>query len=237
MRVDLNADLGESTERWANGDDRVLLEAVTSANVCTGSYAGNAELITETCHAAQLRGVTIGAQVGYPDRANFGRVFVDMSFTALLDEISEQILTLQRIASEVGARVQYVKPHGALYHAVTTNETQAFAVVDAIAKTGALPLIGPPGSMAMSIAKSFGVKVVVEGFADRGYQADGSLIPRGRPGDVLTDQLKIDQQVRQLASIGVKTICVHSDTPQAVRAAYVARRALETSGHQVASFV
>lgn len=231
MRIDLNADMGESPELWANGSDQTLLSVVTSANVCSGAYAGGRDLIVETCQAAHQHGVAIGAQVGYPDRENFGRVFMDLSFDALQVEIFTQIDTVRRLAAEVGADVSYVKPHGALYHAIARHEDQAAAVVDAIANAGGLPLVGPPGSRALTLARSYEIPVVVEGFADRGYRSDGTLVPRGEPGALLEDPEHVTAQVRQLAIVGVQTVCVHSDTPQAVSVARAARAALESEGH------
>lgn len=236
MKIDLNADLGESPELWASGTDRALLEVVTSANVCCGAYAGDRDLIVATCRAAREHGVAIGAQVGYPDRANFGRVFVDLPFDALQVEIYSQIDTLHRLAAEVGAEVSYVKPHGALYHAIATHEDQAAAVVDAVANAGGLPLVGPPGSGALTLAHAHGLPVVLEGFADRGYRDDGTLIPRGEPGALLEDPDRVGEQVRLLAELGVQTVCVHSDTPRAVEVARAARSSLEGAGHAVRSF-
>lgn len=234
MRIDLNADMGESPDLWANGSDHALLSVVTSANVCCGAYAGTRDLILQTCEEAHARGVTIGAQVGYPDRENFGRVFVDLPFDALQVEIVTQIETLRSLATEVGASVDFVKPHGALYHAITTHEDQAAAVVDAIAGTGALPLVGPPGSRALTLAHTYNIPVIVEGFADRGYLPDGTLVPRGEPGALLEDVDQVSEQVRRLATVGVQTVCVHSDTPQAVAVARAARSALEAEGHTLA---
>lgn len=236
MRIDLNADLGESEDRWTEGSDRSLLQIVTSANVCCGAYAGGADLITDTCRLAEQHGVAIGAQVGYPDREHFGRVPMDMSFDALQVEVYSQIETLRKLAAEVGAQVRYVKPHGALYHAITRDENQAAAVVDAVASAGSLPLVGPPGSLALDIARSVHMPIVVEGFADRGYAADGTLLARTEPGALLDDPDAVARQTTQLARIGVRTVCVHSDTPQALDIARAARRALEREGAEIRAF-
>src|SRR5688500_9687142 len=118
MRIDLNADLGESTERWASGEDVALLHVVTSANVCCGAYAGDGELIAATGAAAVGQHVAIGAQVGYPDREGFGRVPMDMELGALHDEVARQISHFADLAKRVGGSVTYVKPHGALYNTI-----------------------------------------------------------------------------------------------------------------------
>ncbi len=170
MRIDLNADLGESHERWASGEDIALLDVVTSANVCCGAYAGDEQLMQETCEAAVARDVAIGAQVGYPDRENFGRLYADMSSGDLTDEVARQILLLAEIADSVGGTVAYVKPHGALYNTIVHDDIQAEAVVAAIRGLAApLPLAGLPGSVSLSIAAESGISVIREGFADRAY--------------------------------------------------------------------
>src|SRR3954471_11652191 len=115
MRIDLNADLGESWPRWDSGEDIALLDVVTSANVCCGAYAGDPDLMRATCEAAVSRGVAIGAQVGYPDRDNFGRRHLDLPAAELTEELLSQLLLLDEIARASGGTMSYVKPHGALY--------------------------------------------------------------------------------------------------------------------------
>ena len=188
MRIDLNADIGESPERWASGDDLELLAVVTSANVCCGAYAGDEDLMRSTCAAAVKLGVAIGAQVGYPDREGFGRLYMDMPGHDLTDEVARQILLLEEIAQSVGGHVAYVKPHGALYNNIVFDDLQAEAVVNAlVGLTWQLPLLGLPGSVSLSIAGACGIPIVEEGFADRAYTVRGTLIPRNEPGAVLTD--------------------------------------------------
>ena len=155
MRIDLNADLGESWPRWESGEDVALLDVVTSANVCCGAYAGDADLMRATCEAAVARGVAIGAQVGYPDRDNFGASTLDMPSDELTGELLSQILLLDDIARAAGGSVAYVKPHGALYNRIVDDDVQAQAVVDAIQGLATpLPLLGLPGSVSLSIAEA-----------------------------------------------------------------------------------
>jgi UPF0271 protein len=225
--IDLNADVGESPERWASGEDLALLEVVTSANVCTGAYAGDDELIAATCAAAAGLGITIGAQVGYADREGFGRRPIDVDPSVLTAEIARQVTHLDAIARSHGAAVSYVKPHGALYHRIITDHLQARAVR---AAAGDLPLLAmaktSPGGTPPDIA---------EGFADRGYADDTSLIPRGQPGALITDpDLAAAQAVRLLAA-GVDSICIHSDSPGALDLARAVRAALEAAGAEVRS--
>jgi len=223
--IDLNADLAESTQRWGSGEDQALLAIVTSANVCTGAYAGDDELIAATCARAVRLGVTVGAQVGYPDREGFGRRPIEFEPADLADEIRRQIDHLADVAGQVGADVAYVKPHGALYHRIIHDPVQARAVRDAV---GGLPLMGMAGTLPAGLPPD-----LAEGFADRGYAHETSLIPRGEPGDLLTDPFEVAVQVVRLLERGVDSICVHSDSPDAVALARAARAALEAAGAEV----
>ena len=223
--IDLNADLAESPQRWATGEDQALLAVVTSANVCTGAYAGDDELIAATCATAVRLGVTVGAQVGYPDREGFGRRPIEFQPEDLADEIRRQIEHLADLAGQVGADVAYVKPHGALYHRIIHDPVQAQAVRDAV---GGLPLMGMAGTLPAGLPPD-----MAEGFADRGYVDETSLIPRGEPGDLLTDPFEVAVQAVRLLERGVDSICVHSDSPDAVALARAARAALEAAGAEV----
>jgi len=218
--IDLNADLGESAERWAAGEDIALLNVVTSANVCTGAYAGDDELIAATCAAAVECGVAVGAQVGYPDREGFGRRPMEFARDDLTREIGSQIAHLTERARAVGAEVTYVKPHGALYHRVIHDADQRTALESA---AGDLPILGMAGT----------VFTWAEGFADRGYADETSLIPRGQPGALIADpEVAADQAVRLLHA-GVDSICIHSDSPGALDIARAVRAALEAAGAEV----
>jgi UPF0271 protein len=235
MRIDLNADLGESWPRWESGEDMALLDVVTSANVCCGAYAGDADLMRATCEAAVSRGVAIGAQVGYPDRDNFGRLHLDIPAAELTGELLSQILLLDEIARAVGGTVSYVKPHGALYNTIVDDDVQAQAVVDAIRGLASpLPLLGLPGSVSLSIAEAAGIPIIREGFADRAYTPDGRLVPRSEPGAVLDDPEAVAAQAVRLMD-SVSSVCVHSDSPGAVELARAVRSALEASGAELMS--
>ncbi|MGH3457972.1 5-oxoprolinase subunit PxpA [Aeromicrobium sp.] len=232
MHISLNADLGESPARWASGEDVALLDVVTSANVCCGAYAGDDELISATCAACVERGVAIGAQVGYPDREGFGRVPMDMEPQALRDEVAAQIAHLIDLAGSVGGRVTYVKPHGALYSTIVHDEVQAAAVVVAV-HAAALPLVGLPKAASLRLARAAGVPVILEGFADRGYTDEGTLIPRSEPGALLDDPGDAAVQALRLLHEGVASICVHSDSPRALDLVRAVRVALEYAGAEV----
>ena len=235
MRIDLNADLGESWPRWESGEDIELLDIVTSANVCCGAYAGDAELMQATCEAAVAKGVAIGAQVGYPDRDNFGRLHLDLPSAELTGELLSQLLLLDELARAAGGIVSYVKPHGALYNTIVDDDVQAQAVVDAILSLATpLPLLGLPGSVSLSIAEASGIPIIREGFADRAYTSDGRLVPRSEPGAVLDDPKTVAAQAVRLMD-SVSSICVHSDSPGAVDLARAVRAALEESGAELTS--
>jgi UPF0271 protein len=218
--IDLNADVGESAERWAAGEDAALLEVVTSANVCTGAYAGDDDLIVATCAAAVERDVAVGAQVGYPDREGFGRRPMGFARADLAREIASQITHLAELARSVGAHITYVKPHGALYHRVIHDPDQRAALESA---AGDLPILGMAGT---GFTRA-------EGFADRGYADETTLIPRGQPGALITDPEAAAAQAVRLLDAGVDSICVHSDSPGALDIARAVRAALEAAGAEV----
>ncbi|GAA3817954.1 LamB/YcsF family protein [Cellulomonas soli] len=252
-RIDLNCDLGEGFGAWSLGEpgaDTALLDVVTSANVACGFHAGDPVLMGATCEAAVARGVQVGAHVAYRDLAGFGRRFLDVPADVLRAEVVYQIGALEALARAAGGRVSYVKPHGALYNAIVHHEEQAQAVVDAIAAVDAtLPVVGLPGSVVLRLAEERGLPTVAEAFADRGYRADGTLVPRGLPGAVLTDPDEVARRVVRLVLEGVVTadggtdvrlaagsVCVHSDTPGAVDLARGVRSALTAAGVDVTAF-
>jgi UPF0271 protein len=187
-----------------------------------------------------MRGnVVVGAQVGYRDLAGFGRRFMDVSPADLKADVIYQIGALQALTRSVGTSVRYVKAHGALYHAVNQHEGQARALISAVLSNDEeLALFGQPGSLLLELATQSGVPVVREGFADRGYDEQGRLLPRTDPGAVLTDAGAVAQQTLRLAQTGsFDTLCLHSDTPGAVTLAQAARRALAAARLPITAFV
>jgi UPF0271 protein len=223
-QVDLNADLGEEVT-----DDAGLLAVVTSANVACGFHAGTRGTMQGVCAGAVRRGVALGAQVSYADRANFGRVALDVPADVLREQVAEQVGVLSEIAVAEGGRVAYLKPHGALYHRVAVDEVQAVAVLDG---SGDLPVLGMPGSVLLDLAAARGRGVRLEGFPDRGYADDGRLLPRDAPGALVTDPEAVALRAVELAA-EVDSVCVHGDSPGAVRTASTVRRALEEAGLDV----
>jgi len=222
--VDLNADVGEGSDA-----DEELLETVTSANVACGFHAGDARTMRAACDAAAAAGVTIGAHVSYRDRESFGRRELDVDTSTIRDETAEQIEALQAAS---GGRVAYVKPHGALYHRASVDDACAAAIVAASAP---LAVLGFPGSRLLERARAAGLAAVEEGFADRGYAMDGTLLPRSAAGALL-DAAAAAAQAVALAS-QVRSLCVHSDTPGAAVLAARVRAALEQAGIELRPFV
>ena len=248
--IDLNADLGEGFGVWRLGDDDALLGVVTSANVACGFHAGDPSTMRRVCAGAVAAGVAIGAQVSYRDLAGFGRRFIDVPPAELADDVLYQLAALDGIARAEGGRVGYVKPHGALYNAAVHHEGQARAVVDAVAAFDrSLPVLGLPGSSLLRRAEATGLRPVAEGFADRGYTPEGTLVPRREPGALVTDPSAVAERAVRMAVDGVVTavdgtavdlavasICVHGDTPDAVQLARAVRSALEEAGLRTAAF-
>jgi 5-oxoprolinase (ATP-hydrolysing) subunit A len=239
VSVDLNADLGESYGRWTLGDDEAMLGVVTSANVACGFHAGDPTTLHEVCRQAVARRVVIGAQVGYPDLAGFGRRFLDMSAADLTAAVVYQIGALDGLARTVGGRVRYVKPHGALYNTCVDHEAQAGAVVEAVrAYDQWLPILGLPGSALLRIAQDRGVRPVTEYFVDRNYTSDGRLVDRRQPDALIHDAEEAARRAVGAAQQGVaESFCTHGDTPGAVAMAQAVRTALERAGVPITPFV
>jgi UPF0271 protein len=249
--IDLNADLGEGFGRWQLTDDDALLSVVTSANVACGFHAGDPSTMRRVCELAAERGVVIGAQVSYRDLAGFGRRAMDVPPDELADEITYQIGALEIFARAAGARVGYVKPHGALYNRCVRDEEQAGAVVAGIrAAGGALPVLGLPGSRLHEAARDAGLPVVGEAFADRAYTAEGTLVPRREPGAVLHDGDEVVKRALGMArdhtvtshdgrpvALTARSLCLHGDTPGAAALARRVRSELAAAGVRVRSFV
>ncbi len=242
--MDINSDLGESFGAWRMGDDAAMLDIVTSANVACGFHAGDPAGILDTLRAAAQRGVAVGAHVGYPDLAGFGRRAMDPSSRELVADVVYQIGALQGLAAAAGTRVRYVKPHGALYNTIAHDERQAGDVITAmLALDPGLALLALAGSPLIGLARARGLRVVAEAFADRAYHDDGTLVSRRQPGAVLHDADAIAARMLRLVQTGevesitgrcvrvqADSICVHGDSPGAVDAARAIRARLAQAG-------
>jgi UPF0271 protein len=242
VSVDLNADVGEGM------DDAQLLPYVTSANVACGIHAGDPVTMDQTVEIALSRGVRVGAHPGYPDRENFGRVLVEMSADEIENLIVYQVAALAGFVRSRGGRMTHVKPHGALYHSGAEFPDVARAIAEGVRRVGSdLVLVGAAGSMLIGAGQEAGLPVAEEAFADRRYRADGTLVPRGRPGAVIVDPDEAAEQAVGLArdrlvvaedssrlSIRADTICLHGDTPGAVEIARRIHERFRTAGIRIA---
>lgn len=250
LTIDINSDLGESFGAWKMGDDSAMLDVVSSANVACGFHAGDPAGILKTVKAAAERGVAIGAHVGYRDLAGFGRRNMDPSSEELIGDVIYQIGALQGLAKAAGTRVTYVKPHGALYNTIAIDARQAADVIAAIrAIDPSLVLMALAGSQLVEQARTAGLTVVAEAFADRAYTPEGNLVSRREKGSVLHDPELVAQRMLRMVRDGVieaidgtmtqidaQSICVHGDSPGAVAIAQRLRALLEKSGHAVQPF-
>jgi 5-oxoprolinase (ATP-hydrolysing) subunit A len=230
MDVDLNCDLGEGA-----GSDAELIPLVTSANIACGFHAGDAPTAMRTLRLAMEHGVAIGAHPGHPDREHFGRRELDRSPDEVFDDCVYQSGALLGLAAAAGYRVTYVKPHGGLYHQACREDRYAEVVVRA-AELFRLGVVGLPGSRLEMHSRDrcpfFG-----EGFADRRYRADGSLVPRDQPDAFVEDpQEAVAQVERLLADGGVRTLCVHGDNPRALEFVRQLRQGLLARGFRVKAF-
>lgn len=249
MRVDLNADIGESFGIYTSGNDELLLRSITSASVACGFHAGDPSVMRATVRLAARAGVAIGAHPGFADLVGFGRREIDISPQEIADLVLYQIGALSGMARAEGITLHHVKPHGALYHMSARRTDVAEAVARAVASFDeSLVLIGLPGSELLSAGARLGLRVAPEGFADRSYEPGGSLTPRHLADAVLAEPARAaDRAVRMIRDgavvardgsvipLKVETICVHGDTPAAAELAATVRSALEQAGVSVAS--
>ncbi|GAB3007287.1 LamB/YcsF family protein [Mycobacterium bourgelatii] len=248
--IDLNADLGEGFGVWQLGDDDAMLGIVTSANVACGFHAGDPTRLLRVCRAAAERGVVIGAQVSYRDLAGFGRRFIDVAGEDLLADVVYQIGALQAIAQAAGSSVSYVKPHGALYSAVVTNREQAAAVAEAVRIVDpTMPVLGLAGSALFEESTDRGLRTVPEAFADRAYRPDGQLVSRRQRDAMLYDPAAVAKRVLTMVTTGevaavdgtripvtAESVCVHGDSPGAVKMADAVRYRLAKAGIEIKAF-
>ena len=227
--VELNIDLGERP-----GEPAELFSLATVANVACGGHAGDTASMARALSFAMTRGTKVAAHPSYPDKDGFGRASMDIAPEDLALSIDRQCAALQAIARRLGYPVAIVKPHGALYHDAARDPKIAAAVLDGAARglaVSALTVVGPPQGALLDEALRRGLSYAREGFADRAYRQDGSLVPRSEKGALITDGGLAARQAILLASSGrVDTLCVHSDTPGAAAIASAVRDALVGAG-------
>jgi len=242
--IDLNCDMGEMPEAIADGTQEALMGFLTSVNIACGAHAGDESTMRTTVEQAMRRKLAIGAHPGYADRANFGRLELDLSADEIAESVFEQISKLGDIAAKCGARLSHVKAHGALYNQAARDEAVAEAIADGVARwRHDVILVGLAGSVMLEAFHRAGFSVAAEAFADRKYEPNGSLRSRKfadalilNPADAAAQALHIAQAGRVAASDGreirveAQTICIHGDTPGAVKIAAAVGERLKNAG-------
>jgi UPF0271 protein len=250
-QVDLNSDLGESFGAYTIGMDERVLEVITSANIACGFHAGDPDIMRKTVALALKNNVAIGAHPGLPDLAGFGRRNIAITPKEAYTMMVYQIGALAAFVKAEGAKMQHVKPHGALYNMAAADEKLAEAVAEAVYRVdGDLILFGLSGSWMIKKAQALGLRVAEEVFADRSYQKDGSLTPRRQPGAMISDEemslaqvlgMVKDGTVKTLPgdiiSIRADTVCVHGDGEHALEFSRKIKERLIAEGVAVSAFV
>lgn len=249
--IDLNSDLGEGYGPWRMGDDAQMLSIVTSANIACGGHASDPETMFETLAMAQMKGVVVGAHPGYPDREGFGRRRLPCSAAEIERFVAAQIGALMGVAALTGARVAYVKPHGALGNLAADDRSVAQAIASAIAAVDrGLAVLAISGTELEHVAREQGLAAYSEVFADRGYTAKGRLVPRSQQGAMIEDADAAAERLVEFLRSGrmptvdggvfeldAHSVCIHGDSDHAVAMAKRVRAALADAGVAVGAFL
>jgi UPF0271 protein len=249
--MDLNSDLGESFGPWSMGDDAAMLGVVTSANIACGGHASDPETMFATLRMAAERGVVIGAHPGYADPLGFGRRVIPMEPVEIARMVAAQVGALQGVAALAGAKVAYVKAHGALANLAADRREVADAIASAVkALPGDLAILAISGTELEAAGRAAGLPTYSEIFADRAYLPNGRLVPRSRP-DAMVHGAKAAAErligfldTRLMPVVGgdpiplvAQSICVHGDSPDAVAMAREIRAQLQAAGVVLAPFL
>ncbi|SDJ60192.1 LamB/YcsF family protein [Variovorax sp. OV700] len=251
MRIDLNSDLGEGYGPWVMGNDALILDCVTSANIACGGHAGDAETMYRTLRLAADRGVKVGAHPGYADREGFGRRVIPMQPAEIGRMVAAQVGSLAAMARLAGTRVSYVKPHGALGNLAAADMAVAKAIVSVVkAIDPALAILAISGTNLEHAAREQALQVFSEIFADRAYLPNGHLVPRSQEGAVLHDARDAADRLIGFLKTGkmpvlgaepiplkAESICVHGDSAESVEMARHVRMRLEAEGVTLVSFL
>jgi UPF0271 protein len=246
-RIDLNCDMGEGYGAWPLGQDEALLDLVTSANIACGFHAGDPATMARTVRWAVAKGVALGAHPSLPDLQGFGRRAMAVSPAEVRDLVLYQLGALDAFARAAGGRLRHLKAHGALYNMAARDRALADAIAGAVRDFDpALVLVGLSGSEQIKAGQALGLACASEVFADRGYEPDGSLTPRGRPDAMIEDEdlavarvLRMVREGRVASRTGADvplqadTVCIHGDQPKALAFARRLREALAAAGVEV----
>ena len=243
MSIDINCDVGEGYGIYNFGQDDKIIGLVTSANIACGFHAGDYNQMFKTINICLENNAAIGAHPGYPDLMGFGRRNIDYSGLEITNMITYQVGALMAIAGSLGTRVEYIKPHGALYNLAAIDTDVAGAVIDASVGLGNMPLVGPPDSVISRLAGERGIVFIREGFADRNYNDDGTLVSRDDSNAVINDPAVAAQRVlimvKEKTVISVRgrktplcvdTVCVHGDNQNAPEIIRGIRKVLKENG-------
>ena len=248
FQVDLNCDLGEGYGNFRVGNDEEMMPHITSANVACGFHAGDPMVMANIIGIAKKHSVAVGAHPGYPDLQGFGRREMKLAREEIKQYTLYQVGALQGFARAAEVHLQHVKPHGALYNKAAQDEETAEGIVEAVmAFDKGLIVFAPPKSILAKVSVDAGLRVACEFFADRAYNADGSLVSRQRPNSIINDPKKlVERALRALKEKSVltadgktvnlcevQTICVHGDTPEAVKLVKALKSGLVAAGVEV----
>jgi UPF0271 protein len=241
--IDLNCDMGELPDAIADGTQESLMPSLTSVNIACGGHAGDEQTMKTTIEQALRWKLAVGAHPGYPDRANFGRLELQMPPEAVADSVFEQVRTLAEVAAHYGVPLVHVKPHGALYNQAVRSRTIAEAIAKGVARWRKdVVLMGLAGSQMLEIFREAGFAVAAEAFADRRYERDGTLRSRKFEDALIRDPAQAARQALHIVQYGTvivcdgsevpinaRTLCIHGDTPGAPEIAAAVARTLRAA--------
>ncbi|HEV8159987.1 MAG TPA: 5-oxoprolinase subunit PxpA [Pyrinomonadaceae bacterium] len=244
LKIDLNCDMGESFGAWTMGRDAELMDYVSSVNIACGFHAGDASVIRKTIETAIVKNVAVGAHPSFPDLQGFGRREMKMPATEVFDIVLYQIAALKGMCEAFGGKLHHVKPHGALYNQAARDKNLAEAIAKAVkAIDENLVFYGLANSFLVSEAERIGLKTASEVFADRTYQADGTLTTRSQSNALIESVKKSCEQVLEMitaqtvtavtgerVTLRADTVCIHGDGAQALEFAREVKRSLEENG-------
>jgi len=248
LQIDINCDLGESYGAFRVGNDARIMPHITSANIACGFHAGDPTTMAQTINLAKKHSVAFGAHPGYADLLGFGRREMQLTSEEVKNYTIYQISALQGFAKAAGASLQHVKPHGALYNKAAKDEETSKGIVGAVkALDDKLIIFAPPKSVLANVAVDSGLRIAYEVFADRAYNADGSLVSRKQPNAIIKEPRRVVERAvnivmkkavlasnSEVVNLGeVHTICVHGDTPSAVRLVEALKKGLIKAGVEV----
>jgi len=249
-RIDLNCDMGEIPEAIADGTQEALMSSLTSVNIACGGHAGDEAIMKATVEQALRYKIAIGAHPGYPDRANFGRVELDMPLEAVTHSVFHQICNLAAVTEAFDVPITHVKPHGALYNQAANNPELASAFAKGVARwSREVRLVGLAGSPMLDVFRDAGFRVAAEAFADRRYEPNGTLRSRKFPDSLLRDPGEAAEQALSIVErrtvtawngskipVNAQTLCIHGDTPGAAQIAQALAQKLRDAGVVLSSF-